>query len=82
MTSQKLVAEEYSRDRNVSISRGHQGPMSEQTNFAGYELHPQKLVRLVGCRDPNAGNREVKNPTSSIKKEQAAVSLEMAARLA
>jgi hypothetical protein len=66
MTSQKMVAKKYSRDREVS--GGHQGPMTEQnTNFAGCELHPQKLVRLVGCRDPNAGNREIKNAVSSVR---------------
>jgi hypothetical protein len=24
----------------------------------GHEMHPQKLVRLVGCHDPHAGKHE------------------------
>jgi hypothetical protein len=24
----------------------------------GHEMHPQKLVQLVGCHDPNAGKHE------------------------
>lgn len=33
-----------------------QGPMSQQSAFGahGHDIHPQKFVRLVGCRQPNA----------------------------
>jgi hypothetical protein len=33
-----------------------QGPMPQQSAFGahGYDIHPQKFVRLVGCRQPNA----------------------------
>jgi hypothetical protein len=31
-----------------------QGPMSQQSAFGshGYDIHPQKFVRLVGCHQP------------------------------
>jgi hypothetical protein len=31
-----------------------QGPMSQQSTFGahGYDIHPQKFVRLVGCHQP------------------------------
>ena len=49
---------EFPRKRNVAADCGSQGPMSQQnTDGSGrYELHPQKLVQLVGFRDPNAQN--------------------------
>ena len=33
-----------------------QGPMSQQdaADCHGHEMHPQKLVRLVGCHESNA----------------------------
>jgi hypothetical protein len=39
---------------------GAQGPMSEQDagDCHGHEMHPQKLVRLVGCHDPHAGKHD------------------------
>jgi hypothetical protein len=39
---------------------GVQGPMPQQDagDSHGHEMHPQKLVRLVGCHDPHAGKRE------------------------
>jgi hypothetical protein len=46
----------------VSTECAHQGPMSLQNScsFASYESHPQTLVRLIGCRDLNAGNRNLR----------------------
>jgi hypothetical protein len=40
--------------------RGAHGPMSQQhaDDSHGHEMHPQKLVQLVGCHDPNAVKRE------------------------
>lgn len=38
-----------------------QGPMSQQgaAGSHGREMHPQKLVRLVGCHEPDAGKHQV-----------------------
>jgi hypothetical protein len=60
MESQKLAAAEFSSNRGVSARCGHQGPMSQQNpdGFGSNQLHPQKLVRLVGCRDPHAQKHE------------------------
>jgi hypothetical protein len=35
-------------------------PMSQQHagDSHGHEMHPQKLVQLVGCHDPNAGKHQ------------------------
>jgi hypothetical protein len=56
--SHKMVAAQFSSSRDVGADCGHQGPMSQQNSygFGGNELHPQKLVQLVGCRDLNAQN--------------------------
>ena len=56
MISHKVVAAQSSSNRNVSADCTLQGPMSLQntSDSGSYELHPQKLVRLVGCRDLNA----------------------------
>ena len=56
MISNKTVAAQFSSNRDRDADGGDQGPMSQQnTHGSGsYELHPQKLVRLVGCRDRNA----------------------------
>jgi hypothetical protein len=35
-----------------------QGPMSQQEGSHGYEMYPQKFVRLVGCHDLNAAKHE------------------------
>jgi hypothetical protein len=39
---------------------GAHHPMSQQDagDCHGHEMHPQKLVQLVGCHDPNAGKHE------------------------
>jgi hypothetical protein len=57
MNSRKTLAlAELPPKRDVATDRGAQGPMSQQnTDGSGRnELHPQKLVQLVGYRDPNA----------------------------
>ena len=45
---------------DVIADRGAQGPMSQQhaDDSHGHEMHPQKLVQLVGCHDPDAGKHE------------------------
>ena len=39
---------------------GDHGPMSRQDadHCHGHEMHPQQLVQLVGCHDPNVGKHE------------------------
>jgi hypothetical protein len=65
MISRKIVAAQLFSpnrpNRDVSADCGHQGPMPLQDtcNFGSYELHPQKLVQLIGCRDLNARNQKV-----------------------
>jgi hypothetical protein len=61
MISRKTLAPvEFPIKRDVAADCGSQGPMSQQ-NIDGSgrnELHPQKLVQLVGFRDPNARKHE------------------------
>jgi hypothetical protein len=35
--------------------------MSQQRDDSGSQSMPQKLVQLVGCRDPKAGNHKAGN---------------------
>ena len=51
---------EFPIKRDVAADCGSQGPTSQQnTDGSGRnELHPQKLVQLVGFRDPNARKHE------------------------
>ena len=61
MNSRKtLTLAEFPLKRDVATDRGSQGPMSQQnTDGSGRdELHPQKLVQLVGFRDPSARKLE------------------------
>jgi hypothetical protein len=61
MNSRKtLTLAEFPLKRDVATDRGSQGPMSQQnTDGSGRnELHPQKMVQLVGFRDPNARKHE------------------------
>ena len=61
MNSRKtLTFAEFPLKRDVATDRGSQGPMSQQnTDGSGRdELHPQKLLQLVGFRDPNAQKHE------------------------
>ena len=45
---------------DATADSGAHGPMSQQDagDSHGHEMHPQKLVRLVGCHDPHAGKHE------------------------
>jgi hypothetical protein len=64
MISRRIVATQFpsNSDQEASTECAHQGPMSLQNScsFASYESHPQKLVRLIGCRDLNARNRNLR----------------------
>jgi hypothetical protein len=61
MISRKIVATQFPPDRDPSAERGHQGPMPLQNSRSlSYESHPQELVRLTGCRDLNAANRNLR----------------------
>ena len=61
MNSRKTRAlAEFPLKRDVATDCSSQCPMSQQ-NIDGSgrnELHPQKLVQLVGFRDPNARKHE------------------------
>jgi hypothetical protein len=61
MISRKIFATQFQSGRDPDAERRPQGPMPLQNsgNLASYELHPQKLVRLTGCRDLNAANRSL-----------------------
>ena len=56
-----LVPAEFPQKRDVIADRGAHGPMSQQRadDPYGHEMHPQKLVQLVGCHHPHAGKHEV-----------------------
>jgi hypothetical protein len=62
MISRKIIATRFPPNQEVSAECGHQGPMplQDSCSFASYESHPQKLVRLTGCRDLNAANRNMR----------------------
>jgi hypothetical protein len=51
---------EAAQQTDVTADSGAHPPMSQQDvdDCHGHEMHPQKLVRLVGCHDPNAGKHE------------------------
>jgi hypothetical protein len=69
MISRKTPAlAELPLKRDVTADCGSQGPMSQQnTDGSGRnELHPQKLVQLVGFRDPNARNHEGAEPVAAV----------------
>jgi len=58
MISLELVAAQSSPNRDVSTDNRHEGPMAQQQfGLGGYDSHPQKLMQLVGCREPNSGSR-------------------------
>src|SRR6267154_321769 len=50
----------HRQTNSESAKNARQGPMSQQiTDGSGRnELHPQKMVQLVGFRDPNARKHE------------------------
>jgi hypothetical protein len=54
------VPAELPQKEDVIAERGAHNPMSQQhaDDSHGHEMHPQKLVQLVGCHDPNAGKHE------------------------
>jgi hypothetical protein len=54
------VPAEFLHKRDVIADCGARGPMSQQHagDSHGHEMHPQQLVQLVGCHDPNAGKHE------------------------
>jgi hypothetical protein len=53
------VPVEFSRKKAIADACGAQRPMSQQggADSHGHEMHPQELVRLVGCRANDSGNR-------------------------
>jgi hypothetical protein len=55
-----LALAEFPLKRDVATHCRSQGPMSQQiTDGSGRdELHSQKMVQLVGFRDPNARKHE------------------------
>lgn len=55
-----LALAEFPLKRDVATDCRSQGPMSQQlTDGSGRdELHPQKMMQLVGFRDPNARKHE------------------------
>jgi hypothetical protein len=54
------VSPEPPQQTDLIADGGAQSPMSQQDvgDSHGHEMHPQKLVRLVGCHDPHAGKHE------------------------
>jgi hypothetical protein len=56
----ELALAEFPLKRDVATDCRSQGSMSQQnTDGSGRnELHPQKLMQLVGFRDPNARKHE------------------------
>ena len=61
MNSRKTpVLTEFTRKRDVAVDCGSQGPMSQQNSDGSgrNELHPQKMMQLVGFRDPNTRKHE------------------------
>jgi hypothetical protein len=69
MISRKTLAlAEFPLKRDMATACGSQGPMSQQnTDGSGRnELHPQKLVQLVGFRDPNARKHEGAAPVAAV----------------
>jgi hypothetical protein len=59
-TSQVVrVSAEFPQKKAVIAECSAQGPMSQQNAGSnGHEMHPQKFVRLVGCRESNVGQHE------------------------
>jgi hypothetical protein len=53
------VPAKFPQKEDVLADRGAPSPMSQQHagDAHGHEMHPQKLVQLVGCHDANAVKR-------------------------
>ena len=56
----RSVFQDLPRKSDAFAGVGADHPMSQQDagDCHGHEMHPQKLVQLVGCHDPNAGKHE------------------------
>ena len=56
----RSVLPDLPRKSDAFAGVGADHPMSQQDagDCHGHEMHPQKLVQLVGCHDPNAGKHE------------------------
>jgi hypothetical protein len=54
----------FAGHRETSADGSAQGPMLRQSVFGshGYDIHPQKFVRLVGCHQSSAEKYEVARP--------------------
>jgi hypothetical protein len=61
-SKQRTVPAQASQRGDVIVDRGPHGPMSQQHSDSSHEMHPQKLVQLVGCHDPQAAKHEDRNP--------------------
>jgi hypothetical protein len=55
------VGVEIRKKGHVIPDRGSPGPMPQQDagGSHGHEMHPQKLMQLVGYHDQNAGRHDV-----------------------
>ena len=59
MNSRKTLAlAEFPLIRDVATDCRSQGPMSQQNTDGSGRNEPQKMVQLVGFRDPNARKHE------------------------
>jgi hypothetical protein len=57
-SSTRSMPAESPRKTDVIGDGGVPGPMPQQDagDCHGHDMHPQKLVQLVGCHDPHAEN--------------------------
>jgi hypothetical protein len=57
-SSTRSMPAESPRKKDVIGDGGAPGPMPQQNagDSHGHDMHPQKLVQLVGCHDPHAEN--------------------------
>jgi len=56
-STMRAMSAEAARKRDVIADGGAApGPMPQQDagDCHGHEMHPQKLVQLIGCHDPHA----------------------------
>jgi hypothetical protein len=55
-STMRSISAESLRKREAIADGGAPGPMPQQVagDCHDHEMHPQKLVQLVGCHDPNA----------------------------
>jgi hypothetical protein len=59
-SNRDLLSAEFPHKEEVAADGGTHRPMPQQATASGHghEMHPQKLVRLVGCHDLNAGKNQ------------------------